>query len=242
MPQVVRASSKCWRGRRRCCLLLAAASSLAAWLPLVRAGDTLRKWPVASLSTVSDGHFQGETQTGREEDFYSDASLPYEVSAFSPHPSQQQQEEEEEQRQQRRRKKQRQVREEEEDESEEEEQQAVEGEQQKTPLAGARQKSPHLQGQEFFALGLVMLIFCLTAIRSDPAGTELSLMQGVKLNAASLLAMNDVIRSLFVVLTAATAPFFLISGGLRLARTLPSYVCLPFPPLLTVHAAAPFCS
>lgn len=85
-------------------------------------------------------------------------------------------------------------------------------------------KVPVLKGHGFFLMGLFILAMCLSAIRSDPAARGMNFFQGVEMNARSLVKFEDVARSLFVVLAAFSAPFFLAVGAKRLYTTLPSYL------------------
>lgn len=91
-------------------------------------------------------------------------------------------------------------------------------------LANPKTRVPQLRGHAAFLLGLIILFICEAAIRSDPAAKGISLAKGVEQNAKSLLKLEDVGRSLLVVLTALFSPFLLVVGGVRLAKTFPAWI------------------
>ncbi|KAL8433514.1 hypothetical protein ACSSS7_003805 [Eimeria intestinalis] len=224
----------------------------SAGLPGIQAAVTLDEVAPAPVPTLSY-YFNGETETEKTEDVYRDVPLVYDatqIEQLQQQVQQLQQQVKQQQHQQaklvgkqRRRQRKQQsaskhpsgkgaaadVFQEQQQQQREERMTVVptdELNQDNVPVivVGGVKRTPTLRGHGFFLLGLMMLIFCLNAMRSDPAAKGLSFVEGVRLNANSLLKMEDVLRSLFVVLTAFTAPILLAVGMARLARTLPSYI------------------
>lgn len=91
-------------------------------------------------------------------------------------------------------------------------------------VAHRKSRAPTLKGHASFLLGLLILLICEAAIRSDPAAKGMSLTEGVGLNMKSLFQLRDIVRSLLVVVSAFTAPFFFVVGSIQLAKTFPSWI------------------
>ncbi|CDI78861.1 hypothetical protein, conserved [Eimeria acervulina] len=91
-------------------------------------------------------------------------------------------------------------------------------------LGEERARVPVLRGRGFFILGLLMLAMCLSAINSHPDSKSAGFLKGVASSARNVVEFKDLMRSLFVLITALSAPLLIFWGARRLVKTLPAYL------------------